>query len=167
VIVVSVGCWCHRTPGRTGMGETGRWSTFSLALCIGYAVLPLPLLDVVLKLRARTDRQPPILIDEVVTQLLDQGHFAAHLRRARRSVLKARGVLEQRFHLVAWLPSGVSDEPVAAAAGEKGISVRPLSPLFISAPSQHGLILGFAEFSEDQVSTSARRLAQIINAACC
>ncbi len=172
--------------GMDGSGKVAYLGTFSKVLFpglrIGYAVLPRPLLDAVLKLRAQTDRQPPTLTEGAVARLLDEGHFAAHLRRARRRVLRARDVLvetlqghaggrvevsvpEQGLHLVAWLRDGLDDGALAAAANAAGVSVRPLSPLFISAPPRHGLVLGYSGFTEEQVRTHGLRLAGVIAAA--
>ncbi|HEY9211493.1 MAG TPA: PLP-dependent aminotransferase family protein, partial [Ancylobacter sp.] len=74
-----------------GMDDSGRviyLGTFSKVLFpglrVGYAVVPEPLLAKIVELRARTDRQPPTLAEAALTDLLREGHFAAHLRRALR-----------------------------------------------------------------------------------
>ncbi|WP_027132797.1 MocR-like pyridoxine biosynthesis transcription factor PdxR [Geminicoccus roseus] len=148
-------------------------------LRMGYAVLPPPLLDAVLDLRARTDRQPPTLAEGAVAGLLAQNHFAAHLRRARRHAQAARDLLvetlrqaagdrlqvaapAQGLHLVAWLQDGLSDVALAAAAQAAGIGCRPLSPLYLAAPPRQGLVLGFSGFPLDQVRKSASRLGRIV-----
>lgn len=73
-------------------------------------------------LRSRSDRSPPTLAEAALTDLIREGHFAAHLRRARRRAQAARDALvagllqagnlsvnvpDQGLHLVAGLPEAL------------------------------------------------------------
>ena len=169
-----------------GMDASGRVAylgTFSKVLFpglrVGYAVVPEPLLDAVLELRARTDRHPPSLAEGALADLLNEGHFAAHLRRSRRRVHAARdalvaglqafraGVLdvtvpEQGLHLVAKLTSARSDVEIVATAKAAGVGVRALSSMFVTAQPQQGLVLGFSGFAGDELRAAAARLDAIL-----
>ncbi|CAN7212957.1 PLP-dependent aminotransferase family protein [Bosea sp. LjRoot9] len=169
-----------------GMDASGRVAylgTFSKVLFpglrVGYAVVPEPLLDAVLELRARTDRHPPSLAEGALTDLLNEGHFAGHLRRSRRRVHAARdalvaglqacraGVLdvtapEQGLHLVAKLTSARCDVEIVAAAKAAGVGARALSSMFVTAQPQQGLVLGFSGFADDELRAAAARLDAIL-----
>src|SRR5215471_13103054 len=53
-------------------------------LRIGYAVVPRALLRPFIGARYLIDRQPPTLQQAVVSEFMQQGHFAAHIRRVRQ-----------------------------------------------------------------------------------
>ncbi len=156
-----------RLQGMDGAGRVAYVGTFSKILFpglrTGYLVAPEPLLDAVLAVRARTDRFPPTLTEAPLADLLNQGHFAAHLRRVRRRVQAARDVLvetlqthgrgrlavaapEQGLHLVAKILCDRPDMEIAAAAKAAGIGARALSPMFIDAPAEAGPGAGIFQF---------------------
>lgn len=169
-----------------GMDASGRVAylgTFSKVLFpglrVGYAVVPEPLLDTVLKLRARSDRHPPTLVEGALAELLDEGHFSSHLRRARRQVQMLRDVLidslrahtqdlldvtvpEQGLHMVAKLHGPHVDTRIVSDAAALGLGPRALSPMYLDAPSQNGLVLGFSGFSADELRDAAAKLGSIM-----
>ena len=149
--------------------------TFSKALMpglrVGYLVLPEALLGPVIDLRRRTDRAPPALGESALAEFLAQGHFAAHLRRARRRVRAARDRLvadlraaglavtppDQGLHLLLDMAAGQDDLALAAAARATGFGARPLSPLYLERARQRpGLILGFSGHTAEVQSRAAR-----------
>ncbi|MES2293586.1 MAG: PLP-dependent aminotransferase family protein [Pseudomonadota bacterium] len=169
--------------GMDGAGRVAYVGTFSKVLFpglrTGYLVAPEPLLDAVLAVRARTDRFPPTLTEAPLAELLNQGHFAAHLRRVRRRVQAARDILvetlqahghgrlafaapEQGLHLVAKILSGRPDIDIAAAAKAAGVGARALSPMFVDAPPEQGLVLGFSSFGPDAIQSAAIRLCALL-----
>ncbi|WP_137390761.1 PLP-dependent aminotransferase family protein [Rhodoligotrophos defluvii] len=148
-------------------------------LRLGYAVIPDALLDAVLALRVSSDRQPSTLAEAALADLIAQGHFAAHLRRARRRAQASRDVLvatlrdhgppvltveppAQGLHLVAKLASPRLDVEIGAAAKAAGIGARPLSPMYVTMPPQQGLVLGFSGFPDEDLRKAARRLCEIV-----
>ncbi|MDR6870546.1 GntR family transcriptional regulator/MocR family aminotransferase [Bosea sp. BE125] len=169
--------------GMDAAGRVAYLGTFSKVLFpglrVGYAVVPEPLLDAVLELRARTDRHPPSLAEGALADLLNEGHFAAHLRRSRRRVHAARdalvaglracraGVLdvtvpEQGLHLVAKLTSTRSDVEIVAAAKAASVGARALSSMFVTAQPQQGLVLGFSGFADGELRAAAARLNALL-----
>jgi GntR family transcriptional regulator/MocR family aminotransferase len=129
-------------------------------LRLGYAVVPRALLEAMTAARFLADRQPPWLSEEVTADFIEQGHFAAHLRRMRARYRAARDLLagtlqaragdvlevappDQGMHLLARLKRHPDDVSAARAARAEGVTVRPVSPLFIAAPAQPALMLGF------------------------
>lgn len=164
-----------------GMDDSGRviyLGTFSKVLFpglrLGYAVIPEPLLDAVMALRTRTDRSPPTLAEAALTDLIREGHFAAHLRRARRHAQAARDALvaglsaaanltvdvpDQGLHLVAGLPASLADTDAVEIAREAGLGVRALSAMAVTNRPRQGLVIGFSGFAPEVLHTAATRFA--------
>jgi GntR family transcriptional regulator/MocR family aminotransferase len=167
-----------------GMDDSGRviyLGTFSKVLFpglrLGYAVIPEPLLDTVVALRSRTDRSPPTLAEAALTDLLREGHFSAHLRRARRQAQAARDALvaglsaantlsvevpDQGLHLVAGLPASLVDTDAVEIARHVGLGMRALSSMAVTNPPKQGLVIGFSGFAPAVLNAAATRFAAAI-----
>ena len=167
--------------GMDGAGRVAYVGTFSKILFpglrTGYLVAPEPLLDAVMAVRARSDRFPPILTEAPLADLLNQGHFAAHLRRVRRRVQANRDMLvatlkahangrldftvpDQGLHMIA--KTSRDDISIAAAAKDAGIGARALSPMYIGGAPRRGLVLGFSAFAPDVIRDAAIRLCALL-----
>ena len=148
-------------------------------LRIGYAVVPRALLRAFIGARYLIDRQPPTLQQAVVSEFMEQGHFAAHIRRIRQLYREQRDALaetltrraagrldvalpEQGMHLVAYLRDGSSDIEIEAAAQRAGIVVRAISRFYRAARPRPGLMLGFSGFPRQLIVPAAARLATLV-----
>lgn len=148
-------------------------------LRIGYAVVPHSSLAAFVGARYLMDRQPPTLYQTVVAEFVQQGHFAAHIRRMRELYREQRDALaatltrraadhldipvpDQGMHLVAYLRNGASDVEVESAANRAGIVVRAISRFYRSAPPRSGLMLGFSGFPRPLIVPAAARLAALV-----
>jgi GntR family transcriptional regulator/MocR family aminotransferase len=148
-------------------------------LRIGYAVVPRALLQTFTGARYLIDRQPATLQQTVVSEFMQQGHFAAHIRRMRQLYREQRDALaeilmqhaagrldvavpDQGMHLVAYLCDASSDIAIEAAAQRAGIVVRAISRFYRAARPRRGLMLGFSGFPRQLIVPSAARLAALI-----
>ena len=148
-------------------------------LRIGYAVVPQGLLPAFSGARYLMDRQPPTLCQSVAAEFLQQGHFAAHVRRMRQMYREQRDALaatlmrragehievavpDQGMHLVAYLKNSACDVDLEARARQAGIITRAVSRFYRSAPPRHGLMLGFSGFPRPLIVPAAARLARSI-----
>jgi GntR family transcriptional regulator/MocR family aminotransferase len=115
----------------------------------------------------------------VVAEFMQQGHFAAHIRRMRQMYRDQRDALaatltrraggrlavevpDQGMHLVAYLNGGEADTAVEAAAQRVGIVVRAISRFYRAAPPRPGLMLGFSGFPRQLIVPAAARLAALV-----
>ena len=148
-------------------------------LRIGYAVVPRALLRAFVGARYLIDRQPATLQQAVVSEFMQQGHFAAHIRRMRQLYREQRDALaetltrragdrldaalpDQGMHLVAYLRDGSSDVAIEEAARRAGILVRAISRFYRAARPRPGLMLGFSGFPRQLIVPAAARLAMLV-----
>jgi GntR family transcriptional regulator / MocR family aminotransferase len=149
---------------------------------VGYIVVPSELIKEFTQIRESIDIFSPILYQLVLTDFLQEGHFARHLRRMRTIYLERRNVLvssvQKHFgnlltpfntdgglHLCAFLPKGIDDREITRNAAQRGISVMPLSSCYADKKSKSGLVLGFAGANESQIEAATKILRQIIGRA--
>ena len=148
-------------------------------LRLGYAVVPHSLVRAFVNARYLIDRQPSSLDQTVVTEFMRQGHFAAHIRRTRLQYRGQRDTLvaelrrragdhlvvdvpDQGMHLIAFLRHRRSDVEVERAAGQRGVIVRAIQPMYKKARPRSGLMLGFSGFSREAILPAAAALATIV-----
>jgi GntR family transcriptional regulator/MocR family aminotransferase len=110
---------------------------------------------------------------------MQQGHFAAHIRRMRELYREQRDALvetlmrrasdrldaalpDQGMHLVAYLRDESSDIAIEATAQRAGIVVRAISRFYRAARPRPGLMLGFSGFPRQLIVPSAARLATLV-----
>jgi GntR family transcriptional regulator/MocR family aminotransferase len=168
-----------------GIDRAGRviyLGTFSKALApglrLGYAVLPAEVARTVHRLRDLTDRYPNPLSETVLARFMAEGHYAAHLRRARKRCRLARDALveglsgapldvkipDQGLHLIAHVRDSASDAELQRLALAGGLATRRLSQMFLKAPAQQGLLIGYSGFEFDEIRNAATGAARAIAA---
>jgi GntR family transcriptional regulator/MocR family aminotransferase len=146
-------------------------------LRLGYAVVPPSLVPAFVTARYLMDRQPSSLCQEVAAAFMAEGHFAAHIRRMRELYREQRDTLvaavkrrlgdhlsvdppDQGMHLVAYMRRGLSDVAIERAARQHGVIVRAMSRLYVEAPAQSALILGFSGYPRQIIAPAIARLAR-------
>jgi GntR family transcriptional regulator / MocR family aminotransferase len=146
-------------------------------LRMGYAVMPPSLVRAFVTARYLMDRQPSSLCQAVVAAFMEEGHFAAHIRRMREMYRSQRDALvaalrrrlgnhltvdppDQGMHLVAYTRSGLSDVTVERRGREHGVIVGAMSRLYVEAPAQSALMLGFSGYPRQIIAPAIARLAQ-------
>ena len=148
-------------------------------LRLGYAVIPHALLRSFVAARYLMDRQPSTLSQAVVAAFMEQGHFAAHIRRMRVLYREQRDELvaalerrlgadltvnapDQGMHLVAFTRRGLSDIAIERAAHQHGVVVRPMSRLYLAATPRSALVLGFSGHTRQTIVPAVERLARAV-----
>jgi GntR family transcriptional regulator/MocR family aminotransferase len=148
-------------------------------LRLGYAVVPAALMKSFVTARYLADRQPSSLTQAVVTEFIEEGHFAAHLRRMRLQYRDQRDALvaamrhrlgdaitvdppDQGMHLVAYLQRGLSDTAIERTARDHDVIVRAMSGLYVDARARSALVLGFSGYPRQLITPAVARLVKAV-----
>lgn len=148
-------------------------------LRLGYAVVPHTLLRAFVAARYLMDRQPSTLSQAVVAAFMEEGHFAAHIRRMRLLYRDQRDELvaalkhrlgadltvsapDQGMHLVAFTRRGLSDVAIERAGRQHGVIVRAMSRLYVAAAPRSALVLGFSGHPRQTIVPAVENLARAV-----
>ncbi|WP_429798370.1 PLP-dependent aminotransferase family protein [Bradyrhizobium japonicum] len=170
-------------PALQGLDAHGRVfyvGTFSKAMTsdirLGYVVVPSGLVGTLEIAQRHIGLIASSHIQEALAEFIADGHFLAHLRRMRRlyharrdhlveglerhlgEVLSAE-VPSGGIQLVARLKRGRADQAAVQRLVAAGVETRALSSLALGRPCDHGLLLGFAAWRENEISAAVRTMA--------
>ena len=149
------------------------------SLRLGYIVIPPDLVGRFAAVRYVMDITPPHFFQAVLTDFMNEGHFARHIRRMRQLYSQRRTVLvdelqkelgsalqvlgsEAGMHLAVILPKGLRDQQVAARAAREKLWLTPLSPAYLGQTPRQGLILGFGNTTVEEIPNAVRRLRNVL-----
>lgn len=147
------------------------------ALRIGYVVVPPQTVDHFAAARWLIDRHSPPLEQAVLTDFIEEGHFARHLRRMRTLYAERQGALVEAsardlggvlsvpaadagLHLIGWLEKDVREETMMKAASKAGIELTPTSWFGVQKFPRQSVILGYAPFSPREIRSATKALAR-------
>lgn len=149
------------------------------ALRLGYAVLPVPLVEKFQSLKSIAEDHGPMIDQATLAAFLDTGAFYSHIRRCRRAyaerqqaflaeVQKGGLPLDFRYtdggmNLTGFLPKEFDDLDASARLRRAGLDVPALSSYsgrpheshpsrsISSTRSEHGLVFGFTAFTPERI----------------
>jgi GntR family transcriptional regulator/MocR family aminotransferase len=151
------------------------------ALRLGYLVIPPELMDAFAAAESASTHHPPLMEQAILSDFIDEGHFARHIRRMRElyserldafldaAHRRLAGLLqippvEAGMQTMGWLLGNLSAEKAAAAAARHDVEVVPLSR-YSRARRTKGLLLGFAAVDGPHLRSGVDRLAQALEEA--
>lgn len=151
------------------------------SLRVGYAVLPPDLVWPFEEAKDLTDRQTPILEQQVLAGFLGEGHFERHLRRMRQLYRERRRALmealEQHLggavrvmgasagmHLMLSLHLTMGEAEVVERAASLGVGVYPAGRYYHSPDPSPALVLGYAGMPEERIRDGVALLARAVGA---
>ena len=149
------------------------------SLRLGYLLAPPGLVETFNSLLSQLLNGVPTHAQAVLAEFIDEGHFAAHLRRMRKlygerhqALLDAgrarlAGALDivpsqSGLHTIGWLRAGLREQVIAAAAEARQITVSPLARFAIAPVALQALVLGFGGVSTAQIAAGVEVLAQVL-----
>jgi GntR family transcriptional regulator / MocR family aminotransferase len=153
--------------------------TLAPALRLAWMVLPPRLVDDVTNQYVVTGATPPVLDQAAAAAFIADAELDRHLRQMRRHYRTKRNVLlaelEKHFpdarisgaaaglHLMTWLPDGLDESSVGAAARRAGVAVHELHRhCTVSAPIPAALLLGYALPTVVEIRAAMRLLAAAV-----
>lgn len=148
-------------------------------LRMGYIVLPKALSAHFAIGLSDIYREGRLMDQAVLADFMEEGHYAAHIRRVRVHYARRQALLreaihevfgsdwpmsthEAGLHLVMHLPPGTDDVGIVLAARSLNISVRALSRYYASGEGRPGLLFGYACVPDDQIKPLFHRLVQVV-----
>ncbi len=169
--------------GLDGAGRVVYLGTFSKtmfpALRVGYLVVPDGLQEAFAVAIRHTGHTVSLPLQAALAEFIEDGHYAAHLRRMRTLYAARQSRFLERAHdalgagtvieapaggmqVPAWLPDGADDRRIAAACAMRGLAVSPMAAYYLGPPARAGLYLGYAGVPDADVAPALAILASII-----
>jgi len=139
-------------------------------LRVGYMVLPKVLAAAFRTAHADLYREGHAITQAALAELIEQGHYATHIRRMRVLYARRRSMLvalihqhlgpqwlhpqasNAGLHLVLRLPDDCDDVAICEAAQARGVLTRPLSRYYLRGSARRGLLLGYACVQESEIA---------------
>ena len=153
-------------------------------LRLGYAAGPADLIAELVARRREAYTLVPTNVQAALAEFITTGGFARHLRQLRSHLTRRRRVLHDAIQaraagLLEIIPQEVGmhmtvrlDGELARKAGDvaiselgrgRGLTLLPLSPQYDRQPAEQGFLLGYAGWSEQELSAAADRLAEMLH----
>jgi GntR family transcriptional regulator / MocR family aminotransferase len=177
----------------TGQGQSviylGSFSkTMFPGIRLGFLVVPPALAELFARAGADHDRDGDQLLQLAMARFIDEGHYAAHLRRLRHEYRSRREALVLALHqhlpelaepgcaaqiLGGWrgmhlslaLPPAVDDQALALRCAALGVTVIPLS-VYAVATATSGLLLSYSGVPREGMDALVARIAPLLRASC-
>jgi GntR family transcriptional regulator / MocR family aminotransferase len=152
--------------------------TLAPGIRLGWLVLPGHLAGPMAAAKIGADRGSPALEQLALADFITRGEFDRHLRRMRSVYRRRRDALlaaltrhlpwleptgiSAGLHLVTWLPPGLDETAVVAAARDAGVAIDAVGPYRITHPGPGGLIFGYATVGEHAIAEGVQILARVL-----
>ena len=149
-------------------------------LRLGWLVVPPSFVDAVTAAKQAVDNGSGAFDQLAFADVLARGELDHHLRRMRPIYRRRRDALlaalarhlpelepigaSAGLHLLAWLPSAMSEAALLEGAARVGIGLTGLTSRRV-APGREGLIFGYGAIAEGAIDEGIRRLATVAVAA--
>ncbi|MDF0730980.1 PLP-dependent aminotransferase family protein [Pseudomonas entomophila] len=142
-------------------------------LRLGFAVVPRRLREAWLACLALSGQAPGVLGQHALQRMLDNGHYARHLRVARQTYQRRRDLLLARLrqhlavrisgeqaglHFILWLPEGACERRFCLLARRNGLMLQPVGLFTHEHAWPPGVLIGYASLSDAQIVVAAGRL---------
>jgi GntR family transcriptional regulator / MocR family aminotransferase len=145
----------------------------------GYAIVPGDLVELFEKAQRHSGQIVPALLQDGLADFIDDGHFAAHIRKMTRIYRGRRDRLVQvlgsaagdalkitppagGMQLVVDLDPRRDDVDIAERLARAGVMARPLSRHLTGEITGRGLFLGFAAWNEREIDAGADIIGRVM-----
>ena len=149
------------------------------SLRLGWLLAPPALVDTFRTIMSRFLQGVPSHTQGVVAQFIDEGHFAAHVRRMRQIYQERHGALlhaaqrrlgglldlvpaEGGLHTVGHLAAPLDELAIAREADALGVTASPIGRYAITPVTGNGLVLGFGSVPPRDIEAGVAVLEQVL-----
>jgi GntR family transcriptional regulator/MocR family aminotransferase len=149
--------------------------TMAPGVRLGWISAPPDLVESLREQKSAADSGSPALDQLALAHLLRSGDYERHVVQARRAYRRRRDRLVRAItarlpgleltgaaagmQLLLNLPDHVDDLELVKTASARGVNVSALSPLYLTAPSKRGLLLGYGRLPEPSIDKAVDELA--------
>ena len=158
----------------------GTFSKVMLAdIRVGYTVVPESLVETFERAQRHTGQLVSATLQNALSEFMEEGAYAAHIRRMTRIYRGRRDRMVQALtqetrdtfaidppaggmQLLARCRRRQDDRSLCARLAEAGVTARPLSSHFIGKATQHGLFLGFAAWTDEEIDAGSSRIGRVV-----
>lgn len=175
----------RQTPSLQGVRASDRaiylgtfGKTIYSSLRIGFVVVPASLIGPLEQAIQVTGQFAPLVLQAALAEFIELGHFAGHLRRMRTyyatrlnrfidicNVNLSEWVSlvpgESGIQVLAKFKKPIDDKFISAMASSAGVDLLPLSINYFFDQPQHGILFGYAQASDLEMSKAIAILKQI------
>ena len=173
-------------PALAALDKVGRVlyvGTFSKSLFpsvrIGYVVVPEILVDTFAKTRNIFGQTSSAITEEALSNFMDDGGFAEHIRKMRRLYRERRDILldalknhcsnilepqqtDAGMHIIADIKNGMSDRLAHSELINAGIDSLPLSIYYDGSIQRQALVLGFSGVQKKVIPKLVTRMGRVL-----
>ena len=152
------------------------------SLRLGFMMAPPALVPTLESLMSKLLHGVPSCVQSVVAEFIDEGHFAAHIRRMRRTYAERHDVLveaarrrlagmldivpsQSGLHTIGLLHRDLSEAAIADAADARSITASPITRYSIAPTGVNGLVLGFGGIRPAEIDAGVTTLAEVLDEA--
>lgn len=150
-------------------------------LRLAYLVVPKPLVAPFVTARSHVDGHSSQLLQAVLADFMQDGHFMAHVRRMRELYRARKDIFldEMQRHLAQRLipqashgglqstcllaDQRLSDKRIAQRAAAAGIDLPLLSRLYLGEKKQSGFVMGFSALTPAMIRDGVKQLARLLD----
>ena len=174
-------------PALSALDKVGRVlyvGTFSKSLFpsvrVGYVVVPEILMDTFAKARNIFGQTSSAITEEALSNFMDDGAFAEHIRKMRRLYRDRRDILleaiqeycsktlkahqtDAGMHIIADIKNGLSDRLVHSELLNSGIDSLPLSIYYEGPARRQALVLGFSGVRRKVIPKLVSKMGSVLN----
>ena len=174
-------------PALSALDKVGRVlyvGTFSKSLFpsvrIGYVVVPEILMDTFAKMRNIFGQTSSAITEEALSNFMDDGGFAEHIRKMRRLYRDRRDILlnalqencsnilipqqtDAGMHILADIKNGISDRLAHLELLKSGIDSLPLSIYYEGPADRQALVLGFSGVQKKVIPGLVSKMGSVLN----
>ena len=143
---------------------------------LGFLIVPESLSEAFTMMKYYSDSHCSYLEQAALTQFIQEGHYARHIRKIRKVCYERQTVFCQSInqylphifdahmndsgiHTVCWVKKGYNLEIILEQCRALGFGEQPLSRYFINSKNNNAILFGYAAHTEQEIIQNIQLLS--------